>query len=147
MHHFDRYYLPEDEIRIKVWTDSSAESGSNPILIDRIQIESAAGLNPILIVQICTVLDRTVNFNERALQHLQPAERVCRVAISKATMQTYSWDAGLRIISAQLHCILCDTITRHDSDSRWRWEELMLCVMWVGSQRPSSPPFDSRGKL
>jgi len=46
MHHFDRYYLPEDEIRIKVWTDSSAESGSNPILIDRIQIESAAGLNP-----------------------------------------------------------------------------------------------------
>jgi len=46
-------------------------------------------------------------------------------------MPTCSWDAGLCIISAQLHCILRNTITRRDSDSSWRWEELMLCVMWV----------------
>jgi len=62
-------------------------------------------------------------------------------------MATYSWSAGLRIISAQLHCILCNTITRRDSNSSWRWEELMLCVMRVCSQRPSTPLFDSRGKL
>jgi len=49
----------------KVRTDSSTEFGSNRILIDRIQIESAAGSNPILIVEIRTALDRMVNFNER----------------------------------------------------------------------------------
>jgi len=49
----------------KVRTDSSTEFGSNPILVDRIQIESAAASNPILIVQIRTGLDRSVDFNER----------------------------------------------------------------------------------
>jgi len=44
----------------KVRTDSSTEFGSNPILIDRIRIESAAGSNPIR-----GALDRAVDFNER----------------------------------------------------------------------------------
>ena len=44
----------------KVQTDSSTEFGSNPILIDRIRIESAAGSNPIR-----RALDREVDFNER----------------------------------------------------------------------------------
>ena len=48
----------------KVRTDSNTEFGSNPILVDRIWIESAAGFNPILIIQICTALDCTVDFNE-----------------------------------------------------------------------------------
>ena len=48
----------------KVRTDSSTEFGSNPILVDRIRIESAAGSSPILIVQIRTGLDRSVDFNE-----------------------------------------------------------------------------------
>jgi len=43
----------------------STEFGSNPIFIDRIRIESAAGSNPILIVQIRTALDHEVDFNER----------------------------------------------------------------------------------
>jgi len=51
--------------RIKVGTNSSTEFGSNPILIDRIWIESAAGSNLILVVQIHTALDHTVDFNER----------------------------------------------------------------------------------
>jgi len=55
---------------IKVRTDSSTEFGSNPIFIDRIRIESVAGSNPILIVQIRTALDRVLDFNER----LQPVE-------------------------------------------------------------------------
>jgi len=50
---------------VKVRTDSSTEFGSNPIFVDRIRIESAAGSNPILIVQICTGLDRSVDFNVR----------------------------------------------------------------------------------
>ena len=45
----------------KVQTDSSTEFGSDPILIDRIRIESVAGSNPILIVQIRTALDRAVD--------------------------------------------------------------------------------------
>jgi len=45
--------------------DSSTEFGSDPILIDRIRIESATGSNPILIVQIRIALDRAVDFNER----------------------------------------------------------------------------------
>ena len=49
-------------ILIKVRTDSSTEFGSNPILIDRIRIESAAGSNPIL---IRTAVDHAVDFNER----------------------------------------------------------------------------------
>jgi len=49
----------------KVRTDSSTEFGLNPILIDRIRIESAAGSNPILIIQIRTALDRAVDFNKR----------------------------------------------------------------------------------
>jgi len=49
----------------KVRTDSSTEFGSDPILIDRIRIESAAGSNPILIVQIRAAVDRAVDFNER----------------------------------------------------------------------------------
>ena len=48
----------------KVQTDSSTEFGSNPILVDRIRIESAAGSNPILIVQIRIATDRAVDFNE-----------------------------------------------------------------------------------
>ena len=48
--------------KIKVRTDSSTEFGSDPILIDRIRIESAAGSNPIL---IRTAVDRAVDFNER----------------------------------------------------------------------------------
>jgi len=47
-------------VSIKVRTNSSTEFGSNPILIDRIRIESAAGSNPIR-----RALDRTVDFNER----------------------------------------------------------------------------------
>ena len=50
---------------IKVRTDSSTEFGSNPILVDRIRIESAAGSKPILIVQIRTAVDRAVDFIER----------------------------------------------------------------------------------
>jgi len=73
----------------KVQIDSSTEFGSNPILVDRIQIESAAGSNPILIVQICTALDRAVDYHERVTA-LQPAERVRRLATSKAAMPTYS---------------------------------------------------------
>ena len=49
----------------KVRTDSSTEFGSNPILVDRIRIESAAGSKPILIVQIRTAVDRAVDFIER----------------------------------------------------------------------------------
>ena len=45
---------------IKVRTDSSTEFGSNPNLIDRIRIKSAAGSNPIR-----RALDRAVDFNER----------------------------------------------------------------------------------
>ena len=44
---------------IKVRTDSSTAFGSNPILIDRIRIESAAGSN-----LIRRALDRAVDFNE-----------------------------------------------------------------------------------
>jgi len=47
-------------LRNKVRTDSSTEFGSNPILIDRIRIESATGSNPIR-----RALDRAVDFNER----------------------------------------------------------------------------------
>ena len=43
----------------KVRTDSSTEFGSNPILMDRIRIESAAGSNPIR-----RALDCAVDFNE-----------------------------------------------------------------------------------
>ena len=49
----------------KVRTDSSTEFRSNPIFIDQIRITSAAGSNLILIIQICTALDRAVDFNER----------------------------------------------------------------------------------
>ena len=52
-------------IHSNVQTDQSIEFGSNPIVIDQIRIKSAAGLNQILIVQIRTALDRTVDFNER----------------------------------------------------------------------------------
>ena len=58
---FDFFLL----IKCKVRTDSSTEFGSDPILIDRIRIESAAGSNPILIVQIRTAVDRAADFNER----------------------------------------------------------------------------------
>ena len=47
-------------VMTKVRTDSSTEFGSNPILIDQIRIESAAGSNPIR-----TAVDRAVDFNER----------------------------------------------------------------------------------
>jgi len=77
--------------RTKVRTDSSTEFGTNPILLDRIWIESAARSNPILIVQIRTALDRTVDFNERVRQHLQLTARVRRVAPSKVAIPTYSW--------------------------------------------------------
>jgi len=49
----------------KVRTDLSTEFVSNPVFIVRIEIELVAGLNPFLIVQICTALDRAVDFNER----------------------------------------------------------------------------------
>ena len=49
----------------KVRTDSNTEFGWNPTLVDRTRIESAAGSSPILIVQIRTGLDRSVDFNER----------------------------------------------------------------------------------
>ena len=70
---------------LKVRTDSSTEFGSNAILVDRIWIESAAGSNSILIVQICTALDRVVDFNKRitAFTTGELAERVCRLATSK----------------------------------------------------------------
>jgi len=48
-------------ILIKVRTDSSIEFGSNPILLDLIRIESAAGSNLILIVYICAALDHAVD--------------------------------------------------------------------------------------
>jgi len=51
----------------KVRTNSSTEFGSNPILIDRTRIISAAESNPILIVQIRTALDCMVDFNERII--------------------------------------------------------------------------------
>ena len=75
-----------------VRTDSSTEFGSDPILIDRIRIESAAGSNPILIVQIRTAVDRAVDFNERvtAFTTGEPAERVRRLASSTVAMPTYS---------------------------------------------------------
>ena len=66
-----------------------------------------------------------------ALLHLQPTEHVCQVATSKVARPTYSWDASLRIITAQLHRILCNTIKRRDSDSSWRWEGLMLSLIWI----------------
>jgi len=52
-------------IRNKVRTDSSTKFGSNPILVHRIRIESAAGSKPILIVQIRTTVNHAVDFNER----------------------------------------------------------------------------------
>jgi len=48
--------------------------------------------------------------------HLQPAQHVRRVVTSKVARPTYSWDAGVRIINAELHRILCTTITRHGSN-------------------------------
>jgi len=48
----------------KVRTDLSTEFVSNPVFIVQIQIELVAGLNPFLIVQIRTALDRAVDFNE-----------------------------------------------------------------------------------
>jgi len=65
IHH---YFFNNDYILhmlTKVRTDSSTEFGSNPIFVDRVRIESAAGSNPILIVQIRTGLDRSVDFNKR----------------------------------------------------------------------------------
>ena len=59
--------------KTKVWTDSSTEFGLNPIFIDRISIESAAGSNPMLIVLIRTALDPAVALTS-ALQCLQPVE-------------------------------------------------------------------------
>jgi len=64
---------------IKVRTDLSAEFGSNPILIDRIRIESAAGSNPILIVQIRTALDREIEFNERVTAFTTGTSKVATV--------------------------------------------------------------------
>jgi len=59
----------------KVRTDSSTEFRSNPIFIDRIRMESAAGSNPILIIQICTALDLAVDFNEHVTAFT--ANRTC----------------------------------------------------------------------
>ena len=73
-------------IKDKVRTDSSTEFGSDPILIDRIRIESAAGSNPIL---IRTAVDRAVDFNERVTA-FKLAERARRLATSTAAMPTYS---------------------------------------------------------
>jgi len=75
----------------KVRTDSSTEFGSNPILIDRIRIESAAGSNPILIVQIRTALDRAVDFNE------------CVTAFTTSRACTPSYFNGYRVLAALLH--------------------------------------------
>jgi len=52
------------EVVQKYYQALRSEFGWNPILIDRIQIESAAGSNSILIVQIRTALDRAVDFNK-----------------------------------------------------------------------------------
>jgi len=52
--------MPTFTFTLKVRTDPSTEFGSNPILIDRIRIESAAGSN-----QIRTALDHAVDYNER----------------------------------------------------------------------------------
>ena len=39
-------------------------------------------------------------------------------------------------ISDHILCkILCSAITRCDSDSSWRWEELMLYVIWISDGR------------
>jgi len=67
-------------VMTKVRTDSSTEFGSNPILIDQIRIESAAGSNPIR-----TAVDRAVDFNERVTA-FTTAERVRRVATSKVAI-------------------------------------------------------------
>jgi len=64
-HHSLTDVKDQQHISSKVRTDSSTEFGSNPISVDRIRIESAAGSSPILIVQIHTGLDRSVDFNER----------------------------------------------------------------------------------
>jgi len=100
----------------KVLTDSNTEFGWNPILIDRIPIESAAGSNPISIVQIRTALDRAVDFNKRVT-----AFTTSRACIPSSDIKGGKADIQLRCGPAhnqcQLHCILCNTITRRDSDS------------------------------
>ena len=81
-----------------------------------IQVLNSAGSNPILIVQIRTALDRAVDFNERIM-----AFTTGRACMLTSDIKGGNADIQLRcgpcIISAQLHCILCNTITWHDSDS------------------------------
>jgi len=76
-------------ILYKVQTDSSTEFGSDPILVDRIRIESAAGSNPILVVQIRTAVDRAVDFNERVTA-FTTGGACARISDIKGAMPTYS---------------------------------------------------------
>ena len=101
----------------KVRTDPSTEFGSNPILIDRIRIELAAGLKPILIVEICTALDSEVDFNKHVT-----AFTTGRACTPRSDMKGGNADIQLRCGPAHNRCSitlhLCNTITRRDSDSR-----------------------------
>jgi len=87
----------------------STEFKSNPILIDRIRIESAAGSNPIVIVQIRTALDRAVYFNKRITAFTTGTARMPSSDIKggKAKIQLR---CGLRILPwPNLFCILLTT--------------------------------------
>ena len=100
----------------KVRTDSSTEFGSDPILTDRIRIESAAGSNPILIVQIRTAVDRAVDFNERVT-----AFTTSRACAPISDIKGDNADIQLRCAHAHNQCSItlhhCNAITRRDSDS------------------------------
>jgi len=100
----------------KVRTDSSTEFGSDPILIDRIRVESVAGSNPILIVQIRTTVDRAVDFNERVT--VFTTGRACAPI---SDIKGGNADIQLRCAPAHNQCTitlhLCNAITRRDGDS------------------------------
>jgi len=97
----DSYHTTEV---IKVWTHLSTEFASNPILIDRIQIESVAGSNPIFIVKMCTALNRVVNFNERITAFT--TDRAC---MPSSDIKGGKADIQLRCGPAHNHC----SITPH----------------------------------
>jgi len=106
----------EGKVIIKVRTDSSTEFGSDPIFIDRNRIESAAGSNPILIVQIRTAVERAVDFNERVTA-FTTGRSFAPISDIKGSIA----DIQLRCAPAHNQCSitlhLCNTITPSDSYS------------------------------
>jgi len=75
--------------------------------------------------KIRTALDHAVDFNERV--NAFTTGRACTLSSDIKHWHT----AEMRVWASFLHCILCNTIKRRDSDSSWRWEELMLSLIWI----------------